>query len=239
MLLRSFTIQGSWNYRSMIGGGFAFALLPALRHVHGDDPEAVRRAVERHAEHFNAHPYLAALAVAAVARMEAEGAAPEAIRRFKKALRGPLGSLGDRLMWVTWLPISLLSGLAAVLLGLGPLAVVLTAVGLYNGGHLALRYWGFRIGLREGSRVGARLHRSRLSVLADRLAGPAASLVGIVAGLALVQGTALEGVDPWLWAPVAAIVFFLGIRAGQSAWSWAASGVAGAVTLILVIGVLA
>ena len=29
--LRSFSIQGSWNYRTMIGGGFGHAILPALR----------------------------------------------------------------------------------------------------------------------------------------------------------------------------------------------------------------
>src|SRR5690606_26959848 len=30
MLARSFAIQGSWNFRSLIGTGFCFVLLPAL-----------------------------------------------------------------------------------------------------------------------------------------------------------------------------------------------------------------
>ena len=36
VLLRSFTIQGSWNYRTMLGGGFAFAILPVLRRVYSE-----------------------------------------------------------------------------------------------------------------------------------------------------------------------------------------------------------
>ena len=28
---RTFAVQGSWNYRTMIGGGMAFAILPLLR----------------------------------------------------------------------------------------------------------------------------------------------------------------------------------------------------------------
>ncbi len=105
---RSFLIQGSWNNRTMIGGGFAFAILPVLRRLHRGDPEAFRDALQRHSEHFNAHPYLADLALGAVCRMEAERRDPEEIRRFKLAVRGPLGSLGDTLIWVGWRPATVL-----------------------------------------------------------------------------------------------------------------------------------
>jgi hypothetical protein len=37
VFLRSFAIQGSWNYRTLQGSGFAFALMPVLRYVHGDE----------------------------------------------------------------------------------------------------------------------------------------------------------------------------------------------------------
>lgn len=220
--LRSFAVQGSWNFRTMIGGGFAFALLPVLRHVHRDDPEALERALRLHAEHFNAHPYLVTLALGAVARMEAEGGDPEAIRRFKKAVRGPLGSLGDRLIWVTWLPVCALTALAAALLGLGPAAAVVTFLVLYNAVHLGLRLWGFRLGMQEGRRVGARLQRSPLQRLADRLAGPAVCLVGIVLGTALTRGALLPGAAPWLWLPAAAVFFLLGLWSGQDSWKWTA-----------------
>ena len=87
MLLRSFAVQGSWNYQTLIGTGLAFVLAPALRHVYGADPGRLRDAVGRHAELFNAHPYLAGLAAGALARLEADGVPPETIGRFKNAIR--------------------------------------------------------------------------------------------------------------------------------------------------------
>ena len=42
--LRSFLVQGSWNYHTMLGCGFAFALLPGLRELYGADSEELRKA---------------------------------------------------------------------------------------------------------------------------------------------------------------------------------------------------
>ena len=115
--LRSFAIQGSWNYRTMIGQGFAFSLLPILRYVYGTDEEALERALERHAHYFNAHPYLAEVALGAVARMELEGRPAETMGRFKDAVRSPLGSIGDRLIWAGALPAAALAAVAVGLVG--------------------------------------------------------------------------------------------------------------------------
>ena len=79
---RSFLIQGSWNYHTMIGSGFAFAMLPGLRDLFGEDPASMDASVRRHVEHFNAHPYLSTVALGAVLRLEADGADPETVRRF-------------------------------------------------------------------------------------------------------------------------------------------------------------
>ncbi len=103
--LRSFVVQGSWNYHTMLGSGFAFALLPGLRRVYAGDREGYEAAVRRHLEHFNAHPYLVGLALGATLRMEEDGVGAETVHRFKVAVRGPLGSLGDQLVWATWLPL--------------------------------------------------------------------------------------------------------------------------------------
>src|SRR5690606_32454688 len=66
-----FAIQGSWNYRTLIGTGFAFALLPLLRSRYRGDPARLRESLERHASLFNSHPYLAPVALGAVAQLEA------------------------------------------------------------------------------------------------------------------------------------------------------------------------
>ncbi|HEX8245843.1 MAG TPA: PTS system mannose/fructose/sorbose family transporter subunit IID, partial [Longimicrobium sp.] len=117
MLLRSFAVQGSWNYQTLIGTGLSFVLTPALKHVYAGDGEGLRRALGRHAELFNSHPYLAAVAAGAIARLEAERVPPETVARFKAAVRGSLGTLGDRLVWLMWRPMSVLLGVALVLAG--------------------------------------------------------------------------------------------------------------------------
>jgi PTS system mannose-specific IID component len=188
---RSLVIQGSWNYRTLIGGGFAFALIPLLRAIHRAEPERLREAVERHAVLFNSHPYLASIALGAVAVLEESGEDPRLIERFKAALRGSLGTLGDQLVWAGWRPVCVLLALALLLAGapwwLGVLAFLL----LYNAGHLALRVWGYRLGWREGKQVGERLRRSPLATYTRGLSAAGAFLVGLVLPL-IVAGAWLE-----------------------------------------------
>lgn len=184
--LRSFTIQGSWNYRSLIGTGFAFALLPFLRELYQHEPEKLREAVRRHAELFNSHPYLAPLAVGAVAVLEAEET-PEVVSRFKAAVRGSLGTLGDRLVWSGWRPICALIALTIAAFG-GPWwATVGVYLLLYNAGHIGLRVYAFGLGLRNGRRVGEELRRSPLH-RADRvLESTGAVLVGVLLPLTVAR----------------------------------------------------
>lgn len=197
--LRSFAVQASWNYRSFLGGGLAFCLLPLLRRIHGGDPETKRRSIARALEPFNAHPYLAPMAVGALARMERDGTDTAALQRLRRAMQGPLGAVGDRLVWTGWRPFCLLSAVVAYSLGLGPWASVVLFLASYNAGHLALRAWAFRRGWHHGpaaleglssgwpGKAGELL--SRGSVV---LAGSAAVLVSLAigGGTAVVVGTA-------------------------------------------------
>ena len=95
--LRSFTIQGSWNYRTMLGGGFAFAMLPVLRWVSRNDREALARGLTRHLEHFNAHPYMASLALGATARLELDEGAPGPDFWVRRPLEPGLGRAHEAL----------------------------------------------------------------------------------------------------------------------------------------------
>lgn len=185
--LRSFAIQGSWNYRTLIGGGVAYALWPLLARIHAGDPVAFRAALERHASTFNAHPYLSSLAVGALARAEHEGHAPETIERFRTALRGPLGAIGDQAVWAGWRPFCLLTAILAFCLGLDALVAALGFLLLYNAGHLSLRAWGYRRGWREGLNVGGALARSPLKQVARRLIPVNQALTGAVAALLLTR----------------------------------------------------
>jgi mannose PTS system EIID component len=191
-LLRLFTVQGSWTYERMIGLGAGVAEEPLLRDLPGG-PEgaAYHAAVARGARFFNAHPYLAGLAVGATARAEYDGASPEQIERLRSALTGPLGSLGDRLVWAGWLPFTSALALAAVALGLGWRAIAGFLV-LYNAGHVALRWWALRSGWAHGARVAVALHHPWLR-RATSLTVPA---------MAVAMGLALPLASGYLAAPL-------------------------------------
>ena len=154
MLLRCLAIQGSWNYEILVGNGMGFCVEPALRQLPGGpEGQPYKDALARQSVYFNAHPYLASLAVGALARAELEQVPATRIERFRTALCGPLGSLGDRLVWAAWLPACSLVALLLFGFGWSPLGVVAGFLLLYNIGHLGLRDWGLRAGWQHGLRV--------------------------------------------------------------------------------------
>jgi PTS system mannose-specific IID component len=191
-LLRLFTLQGSYDYERMQGIGAGVAEEPLLRDLRAPGNGRYHAAVARGAHFFNAHPYLAGLAVGAVARAEHDGVAPEQVERLRAALCGPLGSLGDRLVWAGWLPLTSALALIGVALGLGVWAVIAFLV-VYNAGHVALRWWALRAGWTHGVRVAAALHQPVLQ-RAAALAGPA---------MACAVGAALPLVARYLSGPFA------------------------------------
>jgi mannose PTS system EIID component len=216
--LRSFSIQASFNFETLIGTGFAFMLHPLLRIVYVGRPAALDEALARHALLFNSHPYLATLAAGAVARLEADGVAPEVIERFKAALRGSLGAIGDQLVWRGWRPATALLGVAVLLLGApGWLGVGVFLVA-YNTMHLYLRGWGLRVGLDSGLGVARVLRDAPFAGWATASARAGAFLGGLAAVAAL-RGLPLAGAVGA--AAVVALVagYGLGANARRTAWT--------------------
>ncbi len=165
MITRLFAVQASWNYEILIGNGIGFCVEPALRLLPGGQGgDAYRAALARQSQYFNAHPYLSSFAVGALAKAELEGQPPARIERFRTALCGPLGSVGDRLVWVGLLPTC--SFVALLLFGLGgsPLVCVVAFLLLYNAAHVALRLWGLQMGWQKGLAVAAALGHPILRV---------------------------------------------------------------------------
>lgn len=184
--LRLLAVQGSWNYETMMGNGVGFAAEPALRSLPGGrDGPPYREALRRECRYFNAHPYLAAVAVGALARAELDGVDGATIERFRTALCSPLGSLGDQLVWAAWLPFCSLLSLAAFGLGASALAVVLIFLLVYNAGHLALRAWGLAAGFRRGLAVAPALSTPVLRQGPLHIARVAAAIGGFAVPLTL------------------------------------------------------
>jgi mannose PTS system EIID component len=185
---RTFAIQGSWNYELLMGTGIGFCVEPALRSLPGGaGGTPYREALARESRYFNAHPYLASVAVGALARAELDRAPGKHIDRFRTALCGPLGSVGDRLIWAGWLPVCSLIALAAYGMGLGPLPVVAIFLGLYNAGHVALRTWGLRAGWTHGLKVAAALRGPVFRSGPVVLARAGAFVAGVALPLALAR----------------------------------------------------
>jgi mannose PTS system EIID component len=204
-LLRLFAVQGSWNYERMIGLGAGVAEEPLLRELLSEGNGATYRdAVARGAHFFNSHPYLAGLAVGATARAEIEHAAPEQIERLRAALTGPLGSLGDRLVWAGWLPLTIGLALVAIDWGAGLWAVA-GFLAVYNAGHVALRWWALRAGWQYGVNV--------VTALRSPLLQRGVAVTGV--GMALAMGLALPAAADY-------------VAGGFTAWAREVLGAAGA-----------
>ena len=97
IFFRSPTIQVSFNFWRMQNLGFAFAMLPLIRHRKGDQIR-VAAFLSSHLQMFNTHPYPASPVIGAVVRIEEEGRTPEAVD-LKKALMGPYAAIGDSFFW--------------------------------------------------------------------------------------------------------------------------------------------
>lgn len=212
VFMRSFGVQGSWNFRSLLGPGFAFAIRPALREIHRD-PAALEAAEVRHTALFNCHPYLSPMALGAVATMEAAGEDPAMIDRFKAAIRGSLGTLGDRVVWAGWRPVCLLLAILLLLLDAPWWLAIGAFLVLYNAGHIALRVWSFRLGLREGRRLAERLRNIPIGEAQRVLATTGGFLVGMLIPLAA-SGAMVDAELGWGWSLAALAAAALGARYG-------------------------
>lgn len=160
MFLRSFFIQSAWNYKGLLSVGFCNTIIPVARRLY-TKKEEYASFMKRHLNFFNSHPYMASYAVGAIARLEEDLANnPESnierIDKFKNALIGPLGAVGDHLFWATFKPAVSVMAMAGVLIIQNietKLLFLLVLLILYNVPHLYVRWIGIREGYTQGYNV--------------------------------------------------------------------------------------
>lgn len=215
VFMRALAVQGSWNYKTLIGAGFAFALLPALRAIYRADNAGLNAALERHVRLFNSHPYLAPMALGAVIRLEEERENPAVIERFKAAVRGSLGTMGDRLVWAGLRPTCLLAALVLLFIGIPWWFSVATFLVTYNAAHFALRIWSFHLGLREGRNVGEHLRRHPIGGAQRFMSAAGAFFAGAALPLMSAGGVVAAGLPMW-WLGIGAVAAIIGARFGPA-----------------------
>lgn len=222
MFVRLLAVQGSWNYETLLGTGIGFAMEPALRLLPGGrGGPRYREALARESRYFNAHPYLTGIAVGALTRAELEGVDPARIERFRSALASPLGSVGDRLVWASWLPFCSLVGLCVYGAGGSALAVVTTFLLLYNAGHFLLRAWGLQIGLSRGLNVAPALANPVFRRGPQFIGSAAALLAGFALPLALqrvVVGPSKQLTGGIIGAAIVGILLLAALRERAEGW---------------------
>ena len=152
ILLRCFVVQASWNFRSMLGLGFCFCVIPIARRLYKTAKER-SEFLHRHLEFFNAHPYFVGFCLGAVIRLEEESLHKQwpdkrPISIFKERMTGPLGGLGDQLFWNRIKPATVALG---VLLGLryGWIGIPIFLL-VYNIPHVYLRVKSMNVSYKMG-----------------------------------------------------------------------------------------
>ena len=194
MFFRSFFIQAVWNYQSMLSIGFCFALVPVAKRLF-KDREKQREFYKRHLNFFNAHPYFSSFALGAIARLEEdlvlEGKEDYIkIDRFKNALIGPLGAIGDQLVWATVKPASILIGLLGVILipdfdtQVLFLFVILL---LYNIPHLYIRMIGLIKGYQSGFEIYKALTPDKYRTIKNVYGSLGALALGVIFAYSLLK----------------------------------------------------
>ena len=139
----------------MQNGGWAFAMIPAIKRLYKTKEEQ-SAALKRHLEFFNTHPYVASPILGVTLALEEEranGAPVEdvTLQGVKVGMMGPLAGIGDPVFWFTIRPI--LGALAASLAIsgniLGPIIFFLG----WNIIRMAFTWYTQEFGYKAGSRI--------------------------------------------------------------------------------------
>ncbi|MGH4126252.1 MAG: PTS system mannose/fructose/sorbose family transporter subunit IID [Clostridium sp.] len=152
---RSTFLQGSWNYERMQNGGWAYALIPAIKKLYKTKEDRAA-ALKRHLEFFNTHPYVASPVIGVTLALEEDRANglpidDITIQGVKVGMMGPLAGIGDPVFWFTVRPIlgALAASLAMAGNILGPIIFFLA----WNAIRMSFTWYTQEFGYKAGSRI--------------------------------------------------------------------------------------
>ena len=148
-------LQGSWNYERMQNGGWCYSLLPAIKKLYPNKDDQVK-ALKRHLEFYNTHPYVSAPVMGVTLALEEERAngmavTDTAIQGVKVGMMGPLAGVGDPVFWYTVRPI--LGALGASLALSGSLAGPILFFVAWNVIRIAFLWYSQEFGYNAGSNI--------------------------------------------------------------------------------------
>lgn len=147
-----FGLQWGWNYEKMQGLGYAWVIMPALKKIYKDDPEALKKAVNFQLGYFNTTPAMSHLIVGADMALEEEIGieSEEAVIGLKTGLMGPFAGVGDTLFIAIYRAIvfSIAAYMALEGNAVGLLIPIIACLGI-----IAVRYQFTMIGYKQGKKI--------------------------------------------------------------------------------------
>ena len=148
-------IQGSWNYERMQNGGWAYALIPAIKKLYKTKEDRAA-ALKRHLEFFNTHPYVASPVIGVTLALEEDRANglpidDITIQGVKVGMMGPLAGIGDPVFWFTVRPI--LGALAASLAMSGNILGPIIFFFAWNIIRMSFMWYTQEFGYKAGSHI--------------------------------------------------------------------------------------
>ncbi len=219
IFLRSFFLQAVWNFKSMLSVGLSFSMVPVVKRLEKNRTE-MGRVLKRYLFFFNAHPYLSSFALGAFARLEQDRVNglikdEEQIDKFKNALIGPLGAIGDFYFWATIKPAAVLTGFVGVLIfeqmRMKLISIALMLV-LYNLPHLHIRVAGLIKGFSSGYDTYKLLRIEQFTRVAAVYKTMGAFMLGIIGAVVLYKYGVLEYSHISVFLSSVIIGYFLNIK---------------------------
>lgn len=177
-IVRSLSNPFSFGYEKQENLAFAYAMIPSLKKIYGDNKEKMSQALHRHLEFFNITNQANTFCLGVSIAMEEEAAANDdfdvnVINNTKVALMGPLSGVGDALFWGTFKILATSIGTVFSLKGsvLGPILFFLA----YNIPSFVCRIGLMHIGYNAGAKF---LADSKTKKIMDKVL-MAATIVGL------------------------------------------------------------
>ncbi|ERM93372.1 hypothetical protein O163_00040 [Caldanaerobacter subterraneus subsp. yonseiensis KB-1] len=228
---RSLFDMASINYERFQALGFLFSMSPIIKKLYSDD-EQRQRAMKRHLEMYNSHPWMMNPILGVTIALEEQnaktGSVEETINNVKVGLMGPFAGIGDSLIWGTLRPLLAGIGAALALQGsiLGPIIFLLA----WNIINFSFRWYSLLYGYNAGMRILKDIKETNIvqkiaessSVLGLMVLGVlVAQWVNVKTGLALTVGDKvlkvqemLDGIMPSMLPLITTFVLVWFLRKG-------------------------